>query len=228
MKNLLTVQHACSCMLAITGLLISNESTAQVYKCKDDGGRIIFSDAPCRPPTPPKPVPAPAIASKPLAAAPAATAAPTAPVATINSAINGKLTESLVASILRHASDLGMQSDYRAQCALAAPDLKINLTDHSSRPATVIGGGRKEMCDAQRDSATVILAAQIQPNITWDKEKIVINSAGTQAVATYDSITTLRLQGQIMMRLRCNRKETLAVYQDKVLYSDVVAVCRPQ
>ena len=121
-----------------------------------------------------------------------------------------------------------MQSNYRAQCALAAPDLKFIVTDESTRPATVLNGGRKELCDAQRDSALAVQAAQLQRAVILGKQSINVNSASTRVVASYESTTTISMQGQVVMRLRCARKETLSVYQEEILYSDVVATCKLQ
>jgi Domain of unknown function (DUF4124) len=207
------------------GVLASTAALAQINKCKEDNGKIVYSDSPCRPPPPPKVVATPS-------PSPAAKAASTSPVAALpapvfNAAKDGKLNEASVAALLQHAADLAAQSNYRAQCALAASDIKFILTDNSSRPATVLTGGRKELCDAQRDSASAIQAAQLQPAVILGKQSIKVNSAGTQAVASYESTTTLSQQGQAIMRLRCARKETLSVYQEQILYSDVIATCKP-
>lgn len=208
------------------GVLPNTAALAQIYKCKEDNGKIVYSDSPCRPPPPSKVVASPGPASAAKAAPPLLAAAPPAPV--LNAAKGGKLNETSVAALLQHASDLSMQSNYRAQCALAAPDIKFIITDESTRPATVLNGGRKEICDAQRDSALAIQAAQLQPVVVLGKQNINVNSSGTRAVASYESTTTLSMQGQTVMRMRCARKETLSVYQEQILYSDVLATCKPQ
>jgi Domain of unknown function (DUF4124) len=217
--------HLLGLIIAL-GVLPSTAALAQINKCKEDNGKIVYSDAPCRPPPPPKVVFAPSPPPAAKVASPAPVAAPPAPV--LNAAKGGKLNEVSVAALLQHASDLSVQSDYRAQCALAAPDIKFIITDQSTRPATVLNGGRKEICDAQRESALAIQAAQVQPVVVLGKQTINVNSAGTQAVASYESTTTLSMQGQVVMRMRCARKETLSVYQEQILYSDVSATCKPQ
>ena len=221
--------HKSTQLVALTlalGVLPSTAALAQIYKCREDNGKIVYSDSPCRPPPPSKVVatPSPTPAAKAALSLPAAV--PSAPV--LNAAKGGKLNEASVAALLLHASDLSMQSDYRAQCALAAPDIKFIITDESTRPATVLNGGRKEICDAQRDSALAIQAGQLQPVVVLGKQSITINSAGTRAVASYESTTTLSMQGQAVMRMRCARKENLSVYQEQILYSDVLATCKPQ
>jgi Domain of unknown function (DUF4124) len=217
--------HVLGLILAL-GVLPSTAALAQINKCKEDNGKIVYSDAPCRPPPPPKVVAIPSPAPVAKVASPAPVAAPPAPV--FNAAKGGKLNEASVAALLQHASDLSVQSNYRAQCALVASDIKFNLTDNSTRPATVLTGGRKELCDAQRDSALAFQAAQLQSVEVLGKQSINVNSAGTQAVASYESTTTLSMQGQVVMRMRCSRKETLSVYQEQILYSDLLATCKPQ
>ncbi len=213
-------------LILALGVLPSTAALAQIYKCKEDNGKIVYSDSPCRPPPPSKvvatPSPEPAAKSAPALQS----AAPSAAV--LNAAKGGKLNEAAVAALIQHASDLSMQSNYRAQCALAAPDINFIITDESTRPATVLKGGRKEICDGQRDSALAIQAAQLQPVVVLGKQSINVNSAGTRAVASYESTTTLSMQGQAIMRLRCARKETLSVYQEQILYSDVLATCKSQ
>lgn len=205
-------------------VLPSTDALAQIYKCKADNGKIVYSDSPCRPPPPPKVV----VAPSPPPVAKVAPPAPAPPAPVFNAAKGGKLNEASVAALLQHATDLSVQSNYRAQCALAAPDIKFILTDQSTRPATVLNGGRKELCDAQRDSALAIQSAQLQPAVVLGKQNINVNNAGTQAVASYESTTTLSMQGQAVVRMRCARKETLSVYQEQILYSDVVATCKTQ
>jgi hypothetical protein len=144
-----------------------------------------------------------------------------------NQTANGKLSEALAAEITRKAMDLGPVHDFRSQCALAASDIKFHLTDQSSRPATVVSGGRKEICELQRESAMVMQAAQLQQRIDVGKMNISVNSAATQAIVQFEPVTFLSMQGQVMLRMRCTRKDTLAVYQDQVLYKDVISVCKP-
>jgi Domain of unknown function (DUF4124) len=215
-------------LLLMLTLCANTSIMAQLNKCKDDSGRIVYSDSPCRPPPPPKVIiaPTPAPTAKPQP--PSVVVPKSAPSPAVNQASGGKLSEASVSALIRHAADLGMHSDHRAQCALAAPDIKFNITDQSTRPATVATGGRKELCDLQRDSALAIQAAQLQPVIDLSKQTINVKADGKQAIATYESTTTLSMQGQMVMRLRCARKETLSVYQDQILYSDVVAICKPQ
>lgn len=213
-------------MILALAVLPSTAALAQIYKCKEDNGKTVYSDSPCRPPPPPKVVVTPSPTPLAKAALPLPAAVPQAPV--LNAAKGGKLNAASVAALIQHASDLSMQSNYRAQCALAAPDIKFILTDESTRPTTVLNGGRKELCDAQRDSALAIQAAQLQPVVVLGKQSINVNSAGTRAVASYESTTAISMQGQVVMRLRCARKETVSVYQEEILYSDVVATCKSQ
>lgn len=213
-------------LILALAVLPSTPALAQIYKCKEDNGKIVYSDSPCRPPPPPKVVVTPSPAPLAKATLPLPAAATQAPV--LNAAKGGKLNEASIAALIQHASDLSMQSNYRAQCALAAPDLKFIVTDESTRPATVLNGGRKELCDAQRDSALAVQAAQLQRVVILGKQSINVNSSSTRAVASYESTTTISMQGQVVMRLRCARKETLSVYQEEILYSDVVATCKPQ
>ncbi|HET6829659.1 MAG TPA: hypothetical protein VFH35_13310 [Ramlibacter sp.] len=179
----------------------------QLHKCRDASGRVTYSDKLCEAPPPPRP------------------AAPAGPPP--NQAAEGKLTVQAVEGVLRHAAQLGMRSDYQAQCALAAPNLSFEITDHSTTPVQKFAGGRSELCGLQRESARVILANDLVPSIKLGKIDVRMNAEKTQATATSESVTTLARQGQAVMVTRCVREEVLGVVGKEILYLRVVATCRP-
>ena len=43
----------------------------------------------------------------------------------------------------------------------------------------------------------------------------------------YESATTLTLQGEVVMVVKCTREEVLGVYDGEILYAQAQAVCRP-
>lgn len=178
-----------------------------LYKCVDGRGKVSYSDKACqREPRPP--------------------AVLKAGQQGVNKAISGRLTEVLVTKVLLHASNLGMQSDYQGQCALAAMDIVFKITDDTVSPARVYSGGRAQICALQRDSATTIENAGLKAAIKHGPHRISLNADNTKATAKYRTTTTLSMQGQRVMTTECDREETLGVYGDVVLYSDVVATCR--
>lgn len=194
--------------LLLVGLGAALSSHAQrLHKCVGADGKITYSDKLCEGPPSPRP------------------AAPVGPPP--NQAVDGKLTAQAVEGVLRRAVQLGIRSDYEAQCALAAPNLSFAITDHSVAPAQKVSGGRSELCVLQRDSARVVLANDLVPSIRLGKIDIRLNAEKTQATATYESVTTLTKQGQPVLVMRCAREEVLGVVGKEILYSRVTADCRP-
>ncbi len=179
---------------------------ATLYKCVDGGGKVSYSDKACQ-------------------RDPRAPVAPNAGQPGVNKAIDGKLTEALVTKVMLHASNLGVQADHQGQCALAAKDIVFKITDDTVSPARVYSGGRAQICALQRQSATTIEDAGLKVAIKHGTHEISLNADNTKAAAKYRSTTTLSMQGQRVMTTQCDREETLGVYGDVVLYSNVVARC---
>jgi len=192
-----------------------------LFKCVDDKGHATYSDRACA--LAPRPAPPPSPRAAPTAAATASTNT-SAPVATENIT---KLTPAVVEGVLRRALELSERSDYRAQCALAAPDLRFQITDHSSSPATVRSGGRSEICAAQRESAQGLRDAGASVAPRMGKPDIRVSGDGSQATAKYESLIDISVQGEHVLTARCSREEVLALYNGSVLYKRVNAVCRP-
>ena len=218
---------------ALTATLGAAPAAAQtLFKCTDDKGHTTFSDRACalapRPaaPTAQRPAaPAPAVAVK---AASAAATVPPAPTVAQGKAENiTKLTAPVVEGVLRRALELAEKSDHRGQCALAAPDLVFKLTDHSSSPASVFSGGRREICDLQLQSAQAMQAAGLRASIRLGKTDIRINADGTQATAKSETASTISMQGQHLMTMQCTREEVFGLYSGSVLYQRVNATCKP-
>jgi len=145
----------------------------------------------------------------------------------MNRVASGKLTPGAVEGVLRHAMDLGDQSDYRRQCALAAPGLRFRVVDHSAGSPQTHVGGRGDICALQELSATMMASAQLRASTRMGKPEISIHTDGTRATARYDTMTTISQQGTAVMVTRCKREETLALHGDRLLYTQVDAVCKP-
>lgn len=141
---------------------------------------------------------------------------------------DGKLTVAAVESVVRQAADMAERSDYRGQCALAGPEVTFKVTDHSTTPATVLSGGRREICAAQRDSAQAVDAMGLKASVRTGKLAVALNPDSTKATVKYESATTLTHQGQVVMQLKCVREEVLGVYDGEILYAQALATCRPQ
>jgi len=203
-----------------------------LFKCTDDKGHTTYSDRACmQAPRPAAPVAQRPATPPPSSAAKAASAAPAVPppaTAATGKAENiTRLTTPVVEGVLRRALELAERSDYRAQCALAAPDLAFKLTDHSSSPASVYSGGRREICDLQLQSAQAMQAGGLRASIRLGKTDIRINADGTQATAKSETASTISMQGQHLMTLQCTREEVFGLYSGSVLYQRVNATCRP-
>ena len=218
---------------ALTATLGAAPAAAQtLFKCTDDKGHTTFSDRACAlAPRPAAPAaqrpaaPAPAVAVK---AASAAATVPPAPTVAQGKAENiTKLTAPVVEGVLRRALELAEKSDHRGQCALAAPDLVFKLTDHSSSPASVFSGGRREICDLQLQSAQAMQAAGLRASIRLGKTDIRLNADGTQATAKSETASTISMQGQHLMTMQCTREEVFGLYSGSVLYQRVNATCKP-
>lgn len=194
---------------AVAGLLaaLSSHAAAQLYKCKDGRGEMVFSDMPC------------ARAGK--LGEPRRTNLPAA--AQVG---DGKLTQSAVSKVIQHAAALVVRSDHQAQCALAAPDLSFTVTDQSSAPPLVVSGGRSELCALQRDAARALEANKRRASPKLDKLTISLNADSSQASAKYDIITTITQQGRAVMVQRCAREDQFGVYGRQILYSRVSSTCR--
>jgi hypothetical protein len=198
-----------------------------LFKCVDDKGHATYSDRACAlaprptpPPPSPRPAPVPAAAAK--ASAPAAVPGIAASAPTVT-----KLTPSVVEDVLRRAMVLAERSDYRAQCALAAPDLSFQVTDHSKSPATVHSGGRSEICATQRESAQGLQAAGASIAPRMGKLDIRVNADGTQATAKFESFTNISVQGEHVLIARCSHEEVLGLYSGNVLYKRLTRACWP-
>ena len=99
--------------------------------------------------------------------------------------------------------------------------------NHSTAPATVHSGGRREICAAQRESAQAVDAMQLRASVRLGKLAISLNPDSTKATVKYESATTLTLQGEVVMVVKCTREEVLGVYDGEILYAQAQAVCRP-
>lgn len=220
-------------LAALAAALSTSSALGQnLFKCTDGTGHTTFSDRPCAPAAP-RPTP-PAPPRQAPTAAPAAAKASTAPAANAATGPGGakaenvtKLTPAVVETVLRRALELADRSDYRAQCALAAPDLSFKLTDHSSSPASVYSGGRSEICALQQQSAQAMQASGLRSASRMDKLDIRVSADGTQATAKSESAAAISVQGQQVLTMQCSREEVLGLYSGTVLYKRVTAVCRP-
>jgi hypothetical protein len=210
---------------------------ATLYKCKDDSGRITYSDAPCRPPAPPKPKAAtgaeasksgqPPNAATPAAAQPVVPAAPAAPPEPpFNIAPSGKLTKELIANINRKSFSAFNQGDLQIGCTLAAPDLKFTQTDESVQPAMTVSGGKSELCAMLKQQAELFKATQMQVSSEPGKLDISISWFRPTGSLEYTSITSMEIQGRVMVKQRCTAKQNFAVYGDRVLVNEMKAVCK--
>lgn len=220
---------------ALTVTLGATPAAAQnLFKCTDDKGHTTFSDRACAL----APRPAPPVAQRPAAPPPApaaavkaASAVPSAPpppaVANAKPENITKLTAPIVEGVLRRALELTERSDHRGQCALAAPDLVFKLMDHSSSPATVRSGGRREICDLQLQSAQAMQASGLRSSIRLGKPDIRINADGTQATAKSETAAAISMDGQHLLTMQCTREEVFGLYSGSVLYQRVNATCRP-
>lgn len=210
-------------------LSASTASSQNLFKCTDDKGHTTFSDRACAQaprPTPPAPRPAPATAPVAKASPPSATAA-AAPASTAKAESITKLAPDVVEGVLQRALELADRNDYRAQCALAAPDLNFKLTDHSSSPAGVRSGGRAEICALQQESAQAMQAAGLRSASRMNKPDIRVSGDGTQATAKYESKAAISVDGQHALTMQCTREDVLSLYSGTVLYKRVTAACRP-
>lgn len=205
----------------------STASAQHMFKCTNDKGQTTYSDRACEQaprPAPPAPRPAPAAKAGPAAGTAAAAPAPAGPAKPESVA---KLTPAIVEGVLHGALELADRRDYRAQCALAAPDLSFKLTDHSSSPAGVYTGGRAEICALQQESAQAMQAGGLRSSSRMNKADIRVNAEGTQATAKYESRAAISVEGQHAVTMLCTRDEVLGLYSGVVLYKRVTAVCRP-
>lgn len=208
-------------LAAVAAAFFATSAWSQnLFKCLDDKSHATYSDRACA--QAPRPAPPPSPRAAPAGAAAATKGTP--PTATENLT---KLTPAAVEGVLRRALELAERSDYRGQCALAAPDLSFQITDHSSSPATVRSGGRSEICAAQRESAQGLRAAGASIAPRMGKPDIRVNADGTQATAKYESFTDISVQGEHVLTARCSREEVLALYNGSVLYKRLNNVCRP-
>ena len=196
------------------------QAWANMYKCTDAQGHSTYSDRACALGPKPAPPPPPAAVATPAAKKPAAVA--------VKPFADGKLTVAAVESVVRQAADMAERSDYRGQCALAGPEVTFKVTDHSTTPATVLSGGRREICAAQRDSAQAVDAMGLKATVRTGKLAVALNPDSTKATVKYESATTLTHQGQVVMQLKCVREEVLGVYDGEILYAQALATCRPQ
>lgn len=210
-------------LTAVAAAFFASSAWAQnLFKCVDDKGHATYSDRACA--LAPRPAPPPSPRAAPAPAAATAAAKASAPATTENIS---KLTPTIVESVLRRALELAERSDYRAQCALAAPDLSFQITDQSTSPATVRSGGRPEICSAQRESAQGLRAAGASITSRMGKLDIRVSADGTQATAKYESFTDISVQGQHVLTAQCAREEVLALYNGAVLYKRLNNVCKP-
>lgn len=210
----------------VAAFLAFSASAQNLFKCVDDKGHATYSDRACalapRPAPPPSPRAAPPAKGSTTAAAPAATPSAVAPAAPI-----AKLSPSVVEEVLQRAVELADRSDYRAQCALAAPDLNFKITDHSSSPASTYSGGRAEICSLQQQSAQAMQASGLRSSSRLSKVDLRVSTDGKEATAKSESSAAISMQGQHVVTMQCVREEVLALYNGSVLYKRVNAVCRP-
>ena len=199
-------RHLRRAALLAAAILATPHALAGAYKCADETGRITYSDRPCA-----------------QAPAPAAAKAQTLPNKV---SAGGKLTEPVVDKLLRHAMELGNRNDYEAQCALAARDLNFKVIDHTTSPALVVQGGRKEICALQREAAQGLTAANLRSVFKVDKIAISLSADGSQATASYETAVTLSGSGRGSMSQRCKREDVLGLYTGEILFKRVNAVCQ--
>lgn len=197
-------------LLLAFSLAPGDAQAQQTFRCKNAAGQTTYSDRPCE----------------------AAPLAQPAAAKTGNQADNkpegGKLTAASVEKVLRHALALARQRDYRAQCALAAPDIAFQIIDHTSEPKATQSGGRDQICALQRKGAQTLESAGISMATQPGKFRIDVSPDGLQATARYSELTTFTDTDGDTMRMACDREETLRVYGEAILFQKVRAECRPR
>ncbi len=185
--------------------------SAQLFKCKDKDGQTVYSDKDCRP------------APRRLTLIPE----PSNKKAEVPPAPVEKLTNAIVEQLLRHAIELGEQGDFNGQCALAAPDLAFSTTDRSSSPEIRTTGGRQSICARQREAALELRQNGLTATGTLSKMDIQVSTDGALATASYTIKMRILDGGEAVLQAVCTREDELGLYDGKVLFKRVAAVCTP-
>jgi hypothetical protein len=249
MKFLNQQLPTCFFSLALIGItfvfcgLKPSDALAAIYKCKDDSGKISYSDAPCRPPAPPKQkIERGVTTTKPGAAAAhtasgatssaAAAVASAAPPATpasppFNIATNGKITKELLSKITQLSFDEFNQGNMLSICNLVAPDFQFVSIDETTQPPMKLTGGKAEFCAAQKQLGEMAKASQMEISMTPGKLDVSLGWFSPKGTVEHQSVTSMGMRGVVAIRLKCAQKTHYGLYGDRVLATESSSVCKP-
>lgn len=185
----------------------------QLFKCKDERGQITFSDTGCK------------LSPKEKARRPVPT------VESLSKASKGDvamLTPTNVEAMLQKANDLTGRGDYRAQCAMLAPDLLFNITDRSSNPPVTMAGGKQKMCAYTQQSEEMLRASGVSTSGKLGKLAIKVGEDGQTAKVNYTSIQTMSARGMPTLTIRCVQEDGVGIYNGNILFNRSSATCDPE
>ena len=199
----------CAALLAATAQMAGAQ---QLFKCKDDKGQVTFSDRGCQ------------ISAKEAAKRPVPT------VQSMSEKSNGgieKLTPVNVEELIQKANATVASSDYKAQCALLAPDLLFSISDASTTPPLSMAGGRGKLCNYMQQSADLARTAGIRATSTLEKVAVNIQEDGKVATAKYATVQKMSAKGMPTITIRCVQDDQLGLYNGNILFNRSTATCSP-
>ncbi|WP_231943440.1 hypothetical protein [Hydrogenophaga crassostreae] len=139
-----------------------------------------------------------------------------------------QLTAAIVEELIQKANATVATADYKAQCALLAPDLLFTISDSSSTPPTSMSGGRSRLCSFMEQTANMVRTTGITGTSTLGKVNVSVNEDGQLATAKYTTVQTVSAQGMPSLTIRCVQDDQVGLYDGHVLFNRSRATCAPE
>jgi hypothetical protein len=204
--------HLAFGLAALSTLAPFSAGAQTLYKCKDEQGRITFSDRGCR--LSPKEAARREVPS----------------VESLSQRSKGdvdKLTPDNVKTLIQRATISTNSGDYRTPCTMLAPELFFTVTDHSTTPPVTLSGGRTKLCAHMKKSAETLRSAGLKASITVDSINVEINEDGQQGKASYTTTQTVSSPNLPAITLRCTQDDEVGLYNGHILIRYSSATCSP-
>ena len=202
--------------LALAALVTSAPTAAgaqTLYKCKDDKGRITFSDRGCQI--------SPKEAEK--------REVPT--VESLSQRSKGeveKLTPDNVQALIQRATIAVNSGDYRTPCTMLAPELFFTVTDEATTPPVNFSGGRTKLCAHLKKSAELFQSQGLKATTTVDTIMVKIGEDGQTGKASYTATQTISPRNLPPITVRCTQEDEVGLYNGHILIKYSSATCTPE
>ncbi|MEZ5703544.1 MAG: DUF4124 domain-containing protein [Burkholderiaceae bacterium] len=191
----------------------SSVGAQTLYKCKDDQGRITFSDRGCQ------------LSRKEAAQREVPT------IESLSQRNKGdvdRLTPDNVKALIQRANVAMNAGDYLTPCKMLAPELFFTATDESSTPPVTLSGGRTKLCAHLKKTAEMLRSQGLKTATTVDTITVKVDEDGQQGKASYTTTETISSRELPPITLRCTQEDEVGLFNGHILIKHSSATCTPE